>query len=229
MRGRRRLRRQGGRHEAGGWSRSTLLGLLLLLAGGMMLLLLGVSVVRGVMQQESAVVPIARHEAGIRGAAPPQASTQAPSHTPAQTPVGVIAPSPVAPAPVAPSPVAPVAPVAPTPTTSTGTTVPLAANTAPTQQTQQPVATTPQDQQQAQPAAMRRQVRVATLGANQLQSEGCPATSDVRGNLGRPSVVTSPAVKDWLKDRWQAAVDMTGKPIRGMCVCMPPKTTSLSH
>jgi len=49
----------------------------------------------------------------------------------------------------------------------------------------------------------------------ELLSLGRPATADVRGNLGPASVVTSPDVGDWLKDRWQAAVDMTGRPIRG--------------
>lgn len=41
------------------------------------------------------------------------------------------------------------------------------------------------------------------------------ATADVRGNLGPPSVVTSPSTKDWLRDRWQAAADMNGTPIPG--------------
>lgn len=50
---------------------------------------------------------------------------------------------------------------------------------------------------------------------SELLSLGRPATADVRGNLGPASVVTSPDVGDWLKDRWQAAVDMTGRPIRG--------------
>lgn len=40
-------------------------------------------------------------------------------------------------------------------------------------------------------------------------------TASVAGNLGPPSVVISPFVSDWLKDRWQAAKDMTGAPIPG--------------
>ena len=48
-----------------------------------------------------------------------------------------------------------------------------------------------------------------------LRSEGCPAKSDVRGNLGPASVITSPIKTDWLKNRWQAALDMSGKPIPG--------------
>jgi hypothetical protein len=48
-----------------------------------------------------------------------------------------------------------------------------------------------------------------------LISEGRPAISDVRGNLGPASVVTSEVVKDWLKDRWQAAKNMQGVPIPG--------------
>jgi hypothetical protein len=40
-------------------------------------------------------------------------------------------------------------------------------------------------------------------------------TASVRGNLGPPSVVVSPQVTDWLKDRWQAAKDMSGTPIPG--------------
>eukprot|EP01013_Petalomonas_cantuscygni_P022763 TRINITY_DN44080_c0_g1_i1.p1 TRINITY_DN44080_c0_g1~~TRINITY_DN44080_c0_g1_i1.p1 ORF type:complete len:285 (-),score=16.56 TRINITY_DN44080_c0_g1_i1:165-1019(-) len=48
-----------------------------------------------------------------------------------------------------------------------------------------------------------------------LLSIGCPASSDVRGNLGAASVVTDPSTKDWLRDRWQAASNMHGKPIPG--------------
>jgi hypothetical protein len=40
-------------------------------------------------------------------------------------------------------------------------------------------------------------------------------TASVKGNLGPPSVVLTPFVSDWLKDRWQAAKDMTGAPIPG--------------
>jgi len=49
----------------------------------------------------------------------------------------------------------------------------------------------------------------------ELLSTNCPATSDVRGNLGPASVITNESVKDWLKDRWQAAKDMSGTPILG--------------
>ena len=48
-----------------------------------------------------------------------------------------------------------------------------------------------------------------------LVSAGKPASSDVRGNLGPATVVTSNIVKDWLKDRWQAAKNMQGVPIPG--------------
>ena len=56
--------------------------------------------------------------------------------------------------------------------------------------------------------------------SEELLSEGKPVTSDVRGNLGEASVVTSPKVDDWLKDRWQVplarpaslgSTDLTGK------------------
>eukprot|EP00931_Biecheleriopsis_adriatica_P006847 TRINITY_DN108199_c0_g1_i1.p1 TRINITY_DN108199_c0_g1~~TRINITY_DN108199_c0_g1_i1.p1 ORF type:complete len:300 (+),score=67.56 TRINITY_DN108199_c0_g1_i1:21-920(+) len=47
-------------------------------------------------------------------------------------------------------------------------------------------------------------------------SQGLVAAGDVHGNLGPPSVVTAAKVpRDWLKDRWQAAKDMTGAPIPG--------------
>merc|ERR1712137_181228 len=40
--------------------------------------------------------------------------------------------------------------------------------------------------------------------------------SDVRGNLGPAEVVTRGApARDWLKDRWQAAKDMSGAPLPG--------------
>ena len=48
-----------------------------------------------------------------------------------------------------------------------------------------------------------------------LLSEGCPTTSDVRGNLGPADRVTSNVSKDWLEDRWQAASDMGGTSIPG--------------
>ena len=48
-----------------------------------------------------------------------------------------------------------------------------------------------------------------------LLSAHRPVTSDVRGNLGEPSVVTDESVADWLKDRWQSARNMRGEPIPG--------------
>jgi len=60
----------------------------------------------------------------------------------------------------------------------------------------------------APPAATK--VRVETL-----LSAHRPVISDVRGNLGPPSVVTNAEDEDWLKDRWQSALDMTGSPIPG--------------
>ncbi len=41
------------------------------------------------------------------------------------------------------------------------------------------------------------------------------ATASTRGNLGPASVILSSSTKDWLNDRWQAAKDMSGKPIPG--------------
>jgi len=47
-------------------------------------------------------------------------------------------------------------------------------------------------------------------------SGGCPAQADVRGNLGPASVVTKVVPGgNWLKDRWQAARDMSGTPLSG--------------
>jgi len=46
-------------------------------------------------------------------------------------------------------------------------------------------------------------------------STGRPASSDVRGNLGPASVITSEKTDDWLADRWQAASNMGGTPIPG--------------
>jgi len=46
-------------------------------------------------------------------------------------------------------------------------------------------------------------------------SAGRPVSSDVHGNLGPASVVTSESVADWLADRWQSASDMSGTPIPG--------------
>ena len=48
-----------------------------------------------------------------------------------------------------------------------------------------------------------------------LLSSSKKVTSDTRGNLGPPEVVTRDDVKDWLKDRWQAASDMKGTPLKG--------------
>lgn len=48
-----------------------------------------------------------------------------------------------------------------------------------------------------------------------LLSEHRPCISDVLGNLGPPSVVTDQSVGDWLKDRWQSAMNMRGEPIPG--------------
>lgn len=68
------------------------------------------------------------------------------------------------------------------------------------------------------PAAEADILPNSRLGRQQhpiLLSNGKPVTSDVRGNLGPASVVTSEVIADWLKDRWQAASDMGGTPIRG--------------
>jgi hypothetical protein len=48
-----------------------------------------------------------------------------------------------------------------------------------------------------------------------LLSRGKPATASARGNLGPAGVVTSGVVRDWLRDRWQAAKNMQGVPIPG--------------
>ena len=48
-----------------------------------------------------------------------------------------------------------------------------------------------------------------------LLSEGATVTTSVRGNLGPASTITDSKNADWLRDRWQAAKDMTGKPIPG--------------
>jgi len=48
-----------------------------------------------------------------------------------------------------------------------------------------------------------------------LLSAHRPVESDVRGNLGPPSVVTEESVSDWLTDRWQSARNMRGEPILG--------------
>jgi len=48
-----------------------------------------------------------------------------------------------------------------------------------------------------------------------LLSANRPVESDVRGNLGPPSVVTEENVSDWLTDRWQSARNMRGEPILG--------------
>jgi len=51
--------------------------------------------------------------------------------------------------------------------------------------------------------------------SEEILSVHAPVTSDVMGNLGAPSVVTSEAVEDWLRDRWQSARNMQGEPIPG--------------
>ena len=62
------------------------------------------------------------------------------------------------------------------------------------------------------PLQQRRQQQPSILS---LRSQGCPVIADVQGNLAKPSVLTSSINKDWLKDRWQAAKDMSGRPIKG--------------
>lgn len=61
--------------------------------------------------------------------------------------------------------------------------------------------------------------RPATPAPPLIQTElsaGRPAWADVRGNLGPASVVTGAGPPgDWIKDRWQAAKDMSGTPIKG--------------
>ena len=57
--------------------------------------------------------------------------------------------------------------------------------------------------------------RLQLMTRETLLSERKPATASVRGNLGPASVITSEATADWLKDRWQAAKNMRGEPIRG--------------
>ena len=56
---------------------------------------------------------------------------------------------------------------------------------------------------------------IPRYGPEECLSLGKNAESDVRGNLGPATVVTDPKVGDWLKDRWQAASDMSGRPIPG--------------
>lgn len=56
----------------------------------------------------------------------------------------------------------------------------------------------------------------AIMKSEQLLSREKQAISDVRGNLGPASVVTHESVEDWLKDRWQAALNMRGEPIPGV-------------
>ena len=56
---------------------------------------------------------------------------------------------------------------------------------------------------------------IPRYGLEECLSLGKNAESDVRGNLGPATVVTDPKVGDWLKDRWQAASDMSGRPIPG--------------
>ena len=55
----------------------------------------------------------------------------------------------------------------------------------------------------------------ATPSVLRVVSEGRAATASARGNLGPPEVVTAARDADWLRDRWQAAVDMSGRPLGG--------------
>ena len=48
-----------------------------------------------------------------------------------------------------------------------------------------------------------------------LLSAGRPARASARGNLAPPDVVTSAQSTDWLRDRWQAAADLSGTPLPG--------------
>ena len=48
-----------------------------------------------------------------------------------------------------------------------------------------------------------------------LSADVTTVTADVKGNLGPPSVIVDEKMDDWLKDRWQAAKDMAGRPIPG--------------
>jgi len=48
-----------------------------------------------------------------------------------------------------------------------------------------------------------------------LLSGGKPVETDVRGNLGPGSTIVDSKNADWIRDRWQAAKDMTGAPIPG--------------
>ena len=57
--------------------------------------------------------------------------------------------------------------------------------------------------------------KLAANMISRLLSSGCPATADVRGNLGPAGVVTSSKNDNWLKDRFQFASDMNGTPIPG--------------
>ena len=48
-----------------------------------------------------------------------------------------------------------------------------------------------------------------------LLSASKKVRSNTRGNLGPPEVVTNDEIKNWLNDRWQAASDMRGTPLKG--------------
>jgi hypothetical protein len=53
-------------------------------------------------------------------------------------------------------------------------------------------------------------------GGATLLSAGAAVTTDTRGNLGPPEVMTQAVPgTDWIKDRWQAASDMGGTAIPG--------------
>lgn len=57
-------------------------------------------------------------------------------------------------------------------------------------------------------------VAPAAHGSNRVVVVECTVATDVRGNLGPPSVVLQNGT-DWIRDRWQAASDMHGTNIAG--------------
>lgn len=64
----------------------------------------------------------------------------------------------------------------------------------------------------AEPLTARATQQPHAFGTPWLVSAGKSATASVRGNLGAPRVVTESSTNDWLRDRWQAAKDMSGTP-----------------
>eukprot|EP00929_Paragymnodinium_shiwhaense_P084389 TRINITY_DN45113_c0_g2_i1.p1 TRINITY_DN45113_c0_g2~~TRINITY_DN45113_c0_g2_i1.p1 ORF type:complete len:349 (+),score=75.12 TRINITY_DN45113_c0_g2_i1:99-1145(+) len=83
--------------------------------------------------------------------------------------------------------------------------------TAKPQQTQGAVAAQEEERQQEE-----GQGELPRLGPERDLALGRPARSDVRGNLGAASLITKAGPgKNWLKDRWQAAADMNGTPLKG--------------